>query len=68
MIACITTPAISIVLNGSPMKHLKMEKGLRYGDPMSPYLFILVSEILVFLFQKPERLGSISHIQLESNK
>ena len=33
---CVTSTSLSILLNGSPLKPLKMEKGLRQGDPLSP--------------------------------
>ena len=49
---CVTSASMSILLNGSPLKPFKMEKGLRKGDPLSPYLFILVSEALVCLLKK----------------
>jgi len=44
--ACITTPSISILFNNSPCKPFKMGRGFRQGDPMSPFLFVLMVEVL----------------------
>ena len=48
---CVCSSSMSILLNGSPLKPFKMEKGLRQGHPLSPYLFILVSEAIVCLLK-----------------
>ena len=40
---CVTSASMSILLNGSPLKPFKMEKGLRQGDPYHhTYLSLLV--------------------------
>ena len=61
---CVTTASMSILLNGSPLKPFKMEKGLRQGDPLSPYLFLLVSEALVCLLRKAEERNMIEAMRI----
>ncbi|GJW51553.1 RNA-directed DNA polymerase, eukaryota, reverse transcriptase zinc-binding domain protein, partial [Tanacetum coccineum] len=49
---CITTASFSINVNGSPYGYFKGTKGLRQGDPISPYLFTLVMDVLNLLMRK----------------
>ncbi|KAL6125654.1 hypothetical protein ACLB2K_073709 [Fragaria x ananassa] len=46
IMACVTTVSFSIVLNGCPGSSFCPSRGLRQRDPLSPYLFLLVSEVL----------------------
>ncbi|GJV01122.1 putative RNA-directed DNA polymerase, eukaryota, reverse transcriptase zinc-binding domain protein [Tanacetum coccineum] len=44
--SCLSSASISILINGSPTKEFKLEKGLRQGDPLSLILFLIVAKAL----------------------
>nr|GEV91414.1 hypothetical protein [Tanacetum cinerariifolium] len=44
--SCLSSASISILVNGSPSKEFKLERGLQKGDPLSPLLFLIVTEAL----------------------
>ncbi|XP_056685901.1 uncharacterized protein [Spinacia oleracea] len=46
IMACLCSVSYSILVNGFPSKPIPAQKGLRQGDPMSPFLFAIGMEYL----------------------
>lgn len=55
---CVTMPKFSLLINGEHTQWIEAGCGFRQGCPLSPYLFILCSELLSMAFhQRGEHLG-----------
>lgn len=44
MIECVSSAEASVLINGSPTMPFKLGRGLRQGDPPSPFLYLIVAE------------------------
>ncbi|GJR18473.1 putative reverse transcriptase domain-containing protein [Tanacetum coccineum] len=52
IMVCVSGASYSISVNGNLHGYFKGKRGLRQGDPLSPYLFTLVMETLTLLLQR----------------
>ncbi|XP_022020224.1 uncharacterized mitochondrial protein AtMg01250-like [Helianthus annuus] len=57
----------SVLVNGSPTYTFKCEKGTRQGDPLSPFLFLVVMEALSCMIDNAKEAGIIKGIDTPSN-
>lgn len=62
--ACLNSAIVSILVNGSPTKEFKPKWGLRQGDPLTPFLFIIVVEGLAGLVREASRIGILEGVKV----
>ncbi|PNX95639.1 cysteine-rich receptor-like protein kinase, partial [Trifolium pratense] len=67
MRACIFESSMSILVNGSPTADFKVGRGLRQGDPLSPFLFLIVAEGLTGLMRKAVELGKFKGYRINDD-
>jgi hypothetical protein len=60
---CVTKVRYAVKVNGELMKPVVPTRGIRQGDPISPYLFLLQTEGLSCLLLKEEELGHLAGIR-----
>lgn len=64
VLSMISTPNYSILLNGAPTTTFNETRGLRQGDPLSTFLFIIAAEGLGRYIKKELRDNNIQGLQL----
>ncbi|XP_071712395.1 uncharacterized protein [Rutidosis leptorrhynchoides] len=68
ILACLKSTSISILVNGSPTKEFNISWGVRQGDPLSPFLFILAAEGLNILAKAATEKGLFKGVEIGVDK
>jgi hypothetical protein len=64
MSMCMESVHYQVLVNGESVGPIRPKRGLRQGDPLSPYLFIMCAEGLSGLIKKSEARGEIHGIKV----
>ena len=67
ILECIKSVTYSILVNGEAKDHIIPTRGIRQGDPLSPYLFLLCSKGLNGLIQHAVDEGEVEGVSLCRN-
>jgi len=59
--------SVSVLVNGSPMEEFRPCRGLRPGDPLAPFLFLVVAEGLAGLVRQALSMEVLRGIKVGSN-
>nr|GEV96995.1 putative RNA-directed DNA polymerase, eukaryota, reverse transcriptase zinc-binding domain protein [Tanacetum cinerariifolium] len=63
---CLDSTYASVIINGSPTKEFKIQKGLRQGNPLSPFLFIIAIEALHVSIQEAKSKNIFKGVKVRS--
>jgi hypothetical protein len=62
IMACVRTVSYSILVNGQVVGYIILNRGIRQGNPLSPYLFLLCAEALSSMLSKAKRTWIITRV------
>lgn len=68
MEGCVTTASANVLVNGSPSGEFVLGRGIRQGDPLSPFLFLIAAEGLNLIINRAVREGLMGAIHIGIDK
>uniref|UniRef100_A0A2N9FQS3 Reverse transcriptase domain-containing protein n=1 Tax=Fagus sylvatica TaxID=28930 RepID=A0A2N9FQS3_FAGSY len=63
---CVSSTSLSVLVNEGSSKSFPPTRGLRQGDPLFHYLFILCQEVLSRLINRAQAVGSIRGVKMNT--
>jgi hypothetical protein len=63
----VSTVFFSVLFNGAPQGEFSFKRGIRQGDPISPYLFLLVVEGLSCILKVNDRSSTLHGVKVASS-
>ncbi|XP_071738622.1 secreted RxLR effector protein 78-like [Rutidosis leptorrhynchoides] len=66
--SCRDSAKVSVLVNGSSTKEFLLHRGVRQGDPLSPYFFILASEGLNRLIKNAINVDLFNGVHIGSDR
>lgn len=64
ILLCISCISYAFLLNGSQCSSLQPGRGLRQGEPPSPYLFICFTEVFIRMIEQAVRMNKLKGIKI----
>ena len=68
MRGCLSTVSFAVLVNGSAKGWVKAFRGLRHGDPLSPFLFTLVADVLSRMLLRAEERNLLEGFRVGKNR
>jgi hypothetical protein len=62
MMMCVTSVHYAVLVNGIPTGKIFPSRGIRQGDPISPYLFLICAEVLSAMLSRADRMGVLEGV------
>ncbi|RVX20328.1 Transposon TX1 uncharacterized 149 kDa protein [Vitis vinifera] len=68
MNGCLSSVSYAVLVNGSAKGWVKASRGLRQGDPLSPFLFTLVADVLSRMLVRAEERNMLEGFRVGRNR